>query len=360
MPEGSPSLLGDDQWPGDAADDPLMVGLEDEAPEAEPTTPETVLPEATVEVPPPAEPEAPATTEGTETPPETPAPEPSAELITFGGRQFPSMEEAERSYTEAQRTLRESQTRTNQERQAAQRAQAEAQALREQFRTLAPLIEQARRPAIDPALLDQMGLDPQQAGALQQWMDAQVQSRVAPVTEQMESDRVAREWDENIANRDGALASFRSTTPDIPPEQQDAMVDLLRDIGVIETLKDPRSGQELDKGPRDPAWYTIAHEATGRPALARVLRAHPDWAETDEGLDDARLLAAQHEGQAALAARAPAGTPAPTAPPAPGAAAVLTGPANTPADTQAKPKDAIDEIVESDRASRRPAWVTGI
>lgn len=351
MPEGRPSVTFgnvEDYYPGTDAEDPLV----DAGPEAPPVTQNAAPPEPQAPVTEQGAPRAPAEAavagwpegqppEGSPAAPEAPAPEQPPQL--YGGR-FATVEALEQGWRDSDAFARRSASRANQAEATAQQVQAELADLKEELRQVAPLIQQGLRPAIDPAALERAGIDPESAGVLGQIIDAEVARRVAPVTQQIETDRSARAAEEEDRSRRDAITSFRERHPERTEEHEMAMVDLFGELGFDAA---------------DPSWYDIAYEATQRPALARVLRAHPDWAETDEGLEDARLLAAQHEGHAALAAQAATGS-TPAAPtPAPGQGVhVLTGPSNAPPQGPGA-RDAIDEIVELDRRDRRSPFTGG-
>lgn len=350
MPEGRPSLLGDDQWPGDPAEDPLNVGLE-EAPEdqtGEPEAPEPQAPEAaTAPTEQPAEGDEPAT-EG------EPAPAVTEPLLA--GR-FKTVEDLEAGWRESDAFARRAAGRANQAETASRQAAAELAAMREQIKVLQPLIDAQQRPQIDPAMLEQAGIDPSQLGLVQQLIDHQVESRLGPVQQQIEAEATARTAEQADRARLEAISAFRAAHPD-SDQHETPMVDLLDDLGVLEQPRQRPDGTWYHPGPKDAGWYEVAFEAVQRPALARVLRGNPTLSETDDGMEVARAQAAQLEALAARTAQ-PQGAPAPTAPAPPGSAAVLTGPANTPAGAEQRAKDPIDEIVEEDRNLARSPFVGG-
>lgn len=96
------------------------------------------------------------------------------------------------------------------------------------------------------------------------------------------------------AQNDDTLAGFQAEHPDIPDDQQQAMVTFLADIGELEAGPDGRpiptpDAQGLRLLSREA--LDAAYEAATNPAVADVLRAQPEWAYSEQGLALARRLA---------------------------------------------------------------------
>lgn len=231
-------------------DDPLadiVEGPEDEAPAPEAPEPE---PEPQVELEPVAEVEGEAE--------EAPEGEP-----LYAGR-YRSVEDLEKGYKEFQAQYTRQQQELLSQRQEMEKLKEQSTETQQLFSQMAPLMQEVLA-GDDPEMLERL--------QAQQLIAQQVEEKVAPMREQMES---ARQQQEMVAH----IAAFRARHPDVAPNTQ-------ADFEVAQVVRD------LDLRVADPDALEIAYEAHRWPGLRTVLVASPHLVDSDEGMNYARVQAQQ-------------------------------------------------------------------
>ena len=229
------------------------------------------------------------TAQDTEEPPEEP------EGYSFAGRTYRTREEAERSYREMQGFV----TRTRQEMTSLSQRMDERQRLQEE--ALAQLLNQASydRAKQDPEYAAQVEL----AKQLQPLVDQRVGPMEARLQEALRSVEVERQK----LKIDAALDPFFKAHPDVAEGTQEN-IELARTVYDLHESWSRQMGDNaefLDMS--DPAALELAYECYKDPDLLVVLQNKPQLADSDRGLDYARLEARQLKGS--RGATAQGGTP---------------------------------------------------
>lgn len=172
----------------------------------------------------------------------------------------------------------------------------------------------------------------------------------AEVRQQIEEFRAEVQRERAIRDAEQAVADFRKAHPEVAlngPEDT-AMAELIEDLS-------------LDVGSSDVLETTL--EAARDPNLARVIRAQPDLLESPEGIEHARLLAGFATAKGANPQRTTAQRKAASQAEAAErqrAHVETGGPGVPPQSPDARPKDAIDEMLEiAKKEGRRSAFMGG-
>lgn len=237
-------------------------------------SPEPAEPQEPAEEPPAAEAEEiPATEEQIE---EQPA------GYTFAGRSYPSQEEAERSYREMQSYV----TRTRQEMSTLAQRMDERQRLQEE--ALAELLNQAS--------FDRAKQDPEYAARVELARQLQplVQQQVEPMQAALQEQMRTLEMERQKIKIDSALEPFFREHPDVAEGTQEN-IELAR---TVYELHEAWARQGLDEvlDMSDRGSLELAYECYRDPDLLVVLQNKPQLADSDRGLDYARMEARQLKG----------------------------------------------------------------
>jgi hypothetical protein len=244
----------------------------------------------------PAEPPA-------ETPPEA-EPTPAPELFEWAGRQFPTRDEAERSYRHAQSQI----TRQQQE---LEQAQGRIDQFEEAFRQVYPTLQRyeelmqqgyGQTPQQGPEQLPDPDEDPD--GYINALVDQKVNQRLSAggyvSQEQWQQSMAAQQEEQRMleisaraeAQATQSIAAFRERHPEVEPDSQSdyeiaAIVAGNLDQSTGLPIIDVSDADQLD----------MAYEVWKNPALGGVLSANPSWVKSHEGRElirrNAALLAPQ-------------------------------------------------------------------
>jgi hypothetical protein len=221
--------------------------------------------------------------EPVETPVEAEAPtEEAGEPQLYAGR-FQSVD----ALVDGYRNVEAWGTRTAQEAAEAKREIAAMQerydAQQQQYEQLAQIILQ-KQAEEDPELAQRLALMQQ----VQPLVDQGIQQRMAPIQQQLESQRQEEAANAEFLQLAQQVAAFRAAHPDVLPNSP-------QDVRLSEMVK------ELDLNPRAAGSLDVAWEASQNPHLHATLKAQPHLMETDEGMAEARFWA-QARAQAVAAA----------------------------------------------------------
>ena len=163
---------------------------------------------------------------------------------------------------------------------------------------------------------------------LQELIDQQVAQRMEPYER---NQVIAREHAEQVAS----ITDFRSKYPDLEPNSPE-------DIELAQVVR------ELDLDIASVEALDIAYEAVRNPALRTVLRAHPEYVDSDEALAYARLQAqALPTGGQPQTGTAPGGSVRKAA------AFVERGGSGAPAQASGKRGDEMDEAIAAFTKGRK-------
>ena len=266
--------------PGDfGRDDPLMDGIDIEEPEE--GTEEPVEPEA------PTEPAAPAYAPRHAAPEaqegEEPEGEEQVEPLQFAGREFPSVEEAERSYQEMQSWATRVINDAREQNTAYGELQAQVAQQQQTLEAIMPFLSQQML-AENPELAEQL----QRQAEIERLVTERVQQQVGPIQEQTaaaaEEAQRRQAYDSNVDN-------FYRSHPEVEEGSEldravgAAFVELRRSTGL--NMANP---QALD----------VALEVAQNPRLLQVYKLNPTYLDTEEGRSFAKSMAATPEIQAAI------------------------------------------------------------
>lgn len=259
-------------------DDPLMDGIEtEETPPEEPTEP---APEPTEPEPAPVayEPRhaAPAPEEGEEG-------EEDLGPVTFAGREYPSFEEAERSYSEMQAWATRAIQEARQQNNAYGELQAQVAQQQQMLDQILPFLSQQML-ADNPELAEQV----QRNAEIERLVTERVQAQIGPIQEQTQA---AQEEAERRAQYDGNVDNFYRSHPEVEEGS-----DLDRAVGAAFVELRRSTGLNM----AHPEALNVALEAAQNPRLLQVYRLNPQYLDTEEGRSFARSLAATPEIQQAI------------------------------------------------------------
>jgi len=270
-PEGEPDPFGDE-----------VVPEPDSAPAIE-ETPAEEAPEVGTD--PLAAPETPAEAEPAldeaEIEPEAPVGTPYAGRYAEKYATLEAMEEAHRNALAlAQRQAEHAKEVETQLQQATGYLQAAAQYIEEQekAKTATPPQDLTKKAA-------ELGYDEEALKVFQEAAERAAEQKFAPLQQQFEQQQQAAELAQQQAYADAQAAQAKSqidafrTRAELAGGDEDNMVVVFNEFGLDPTVSEN---------------YDIALEAAKNPRLHSILRANPNYIDTDDGMDLARQLAGVH------------------------------------------------------------------
>lgn len=244
------------------------------APEA-PEEPAEEFPSAETSESPEAEVEEPPAEQ-----PETPAEEATVEELIFG--KYKDLEAAQKGYD----NLRDLQRRTAEQRQAVSAENdfllARARELEETLKQAIPYIQQLEQRNRD---VDADGVPAPSAPITPQQVDLMVQMRTQEQRAAWEAERAEQE---QRAAQQAAVGVFLEAHPEL--EQGSELDGAMYDAYTALNSAWERSDTEVNLG--DTATLEILFEASQNPELLKILQMRPEYIDTDEGMQLARLEAA--------------------------------------------------------------------
>ncbi len=278
--------------------DPELPWLQE--PVAEETPAETP-PDGTQPEPEPAPEVAPQ-----EAPPaeEPPAETPSEEAAKLWANKYKDPEGLERGYRELRDLQRRTAERANATEARLSELETQARQYEDALRRAVPLIQQAQAAQLRQA---------QQAPAQGFWPQAEEGAPTTPqyspeqiqlLVDQMVAERVGQaqqelttraDAQESIRAAEATIMGFYQKHPEVEP-QGEIDADITAAIQDLNEAWDQRDASSLDIS--DPDSLEIAYEVMKRPALLEILKLHPDYVDTDAGMELARFQASILEGNA--------------------------------------------------------------
>ncbi len=215
--------------------------------------------------------------------PEEPSPEEPGEPLLLGRYKTPE------ELVKAHQELKSLQERVSQESNAKDKQIEEMQALLKQA---AEALQGPKQPeAPDPALIrwaEENGLDPSILPVLQQMADQSAQQRIAPMQEQIETQKAEAERQAEYNAQIAAVQEFRTKHPEVEPNSDEDN----RHAEVFSAMReDPSIMLQWS-----PETLEIAYEAAKDPDFYSIIRANPALIDTDEGLEYARWQATLKKG----------------------------------------------------------------
>lgn len=272
---------------------------------------------------------------------ETPEPEPSPEAT----------DEEQADWKRRHDALRDTQRRTAEERNEANRQRDEALALARQVWEQSQKLQQPPTPAVADPNVEAMrreaadlGITDEQFAFMQKMQDAVVSEKVGAVqtqfTQNQEEQRQAQYLQRVADERMTVVNSFRASHPDAK-DLEDDIFEVLREVGMV------NERNEFDQPELRIDHLEVALEAAKDPALRKIFRANPVLYDTDDGVDFARQQAAL----AQLLAKAQPVTSSTLADSEAAVAAAETLPASggPPPGTGGPPGDEFDKVLEYDK-----------
>jgi hypothetical protein len=277
--------LGTSETP--AGEDPLasIAYEEPEAPEAPETPVEEPAEAAPDETDVAFDEEAQPETEGEEAPePEPTEVEVEPEGTPYLGRYGEKYKTVE-AFEEAHRNALDLQQR---QAERARQVETENRQLVEYLRLAGQYIEEQQKtaekvPATEEALAkeaEEMGVDPETLTLARKIAAEEAASSVAPLQRQLEEQQRLAFVQQQQQATASLITTFRNEhAEELNEDSERAMVGVFNEFGLDPTVVDN---------------YSIALEASNNPQLHTVLRLHPNYIDSDEGMEYARRLAGVH------------------------------------------------------------------
>lgn len=215
------------------------------------------------------------------TPEETAAEE--FERILFAGREFESVEDAERSYQEMQSWATRSMNDARAQSEAFGSLQAQVAQQQQTLQSLLPYLSQQLL-AENPELAEQL----QRQQEIDQLVSQKVQQQVGPIVQQSQAQL---EENQRRAQFDTNVETFYRSHPEVEEGS-----DLDRKVGAAFVELRRTTGLNM----AHPEALDVALECVQNPKLITIYRLNPTYLDTPEGRQYARQMAGAPEIQAAI------------------------------------------------------------